>query len=117
MSFKLDIDISRFKKLFIEVNGKIISPTYQFQRCTYLFLSLFQKIYGGVGREIEFLSSQKGNNAQSNTRNRCHAYVYTYTSIQIVFKSKQKKFDGDLKTKSCGKKLYLTKSVKYLGGS
>ena len=32
----------------------------------------------------------------------------------IIFKSKQKKFEGDLKTKLCGKRLYLTESVKYL---
>ena len=30
-------------------------------------------------------------------------------------KSKQKKFEGDLKIKLCGKGLYPTKSVKYLG--
>ena len=30
----------------------------------------------------------------------------------ITFKSKQKKFEGDLKTKICGKRLYSTKSVK-----
>ena len=39
----------------------------------------------------------------------------------VIFKSKQKKFEGELKIKSCGKKLciylYPTKreSVKYLG--
>ena len=33
----------------------------------------------------------------------------------VIFKSKQKKFDGDLKIKLCGKRLYLTKSFKYLG--
>ena len=32
-----------------------------------------------------------------------------------IFKSKQKKFEGDLKIKLCGKRLYLTESVKYLG--
>ena len=31
-----------------------------------------------------------------------------------IFKSKQKKFDGDLKRKLCGKRLYLTESVKYV---
>ena len=30
-------------------------------------------------------------------------------------KSKQKKFEGDLKIKLCGKRLYRTESVKYLG--
>ena len=33
----------------------------------------------------------------------------------VVFKSKQNKFEGDLKIKLCGKTLYLTESVKYLG--
>ena len=32
-----------------------------------------------------------------------------------IFKSKQKKFEGDLKIKLCGKRLYPTESVKYLG--
>ena len=33
----------------------------------------------------------------------------------IIFKSKQKKFEDDLKIKLCGKRLYPTESVKYLG--
>ena len=33
----------------------------------------------------------------------------------IIFKSKQKKFEGDLKMKLCGKRLYPTESVKYQG--
>ena len=33
----------------------------------------------------------------------------------IIFKSKQKKVEGDLKIKPCGKKLYATESVKNLG--
>ena len=33
----------------------------------------------------------------------------------VIFKSKQKKFERDLKIESCGKRLYPTKSVKYLG--
>ena len=33
----------------------------------------------------------------------------------VIFKSKQKKFEDDLKIKLCGKRLYLTESVKYLG--
>ena len=33
----------------------------------------------------------------------------------VIFKSKQKKFKGDLKIKLCGKRLYPTKIVKYLG--
>ena len=33
----------------------------------------------------------------------------------VIFKSKQKKFEGDLKIKLCGKTLYLTESVTYLG--
>ena len=33
----------------------------------------------------------------------------------VVFKSKQKKLEGDLKIKLCGKRLYPTESVKYLG--
>ena len=30
----------------------------------------------------------------------------------VIFKSKQKKFEGDLKIKLCGKRLYPTESVK-----
>ena len=33
----------------------------------------------------------------------------------VIFKSKQKKFKGDLKIKLSGKRLYPTESVKYLG--
>ena len=33
----------------------------------------------------------------------------------VIFKSKQKKLEGDLKIKICGKILYPTESVKYLG--
>ena len=33
----------------------------------------------------------------------------------VIFKSKQKKLEGDLKIKLCGKILYPTESVKYLG--
>ena len=33
----------------------------------------------------------------------------------VIFKSKQKKFEDDLKIKLCGKRLYPTKTVKYLG--
>ena len=33
----------------------------------------------------------------------------------VIFKSKQKKFEGDLKIKLCGKRLSPTESVKYLG--
>ena len=33
----------------------------------------------------------------------------------VIFKSKQKKFEGDLKIKLSGKRLYSTESVKYLG--
>ena len=32
----------------------------------------------------------------------------------LIFKSKQKKFEGDLKIKLCGKRLYPSESVKYL---
>ena len=32
----------------------------------------------------------------------------------VVFKSKQKKFEGDLKVKLCGKRFYPTESVNYL---
>ena len=32
----------------------------------------------------------------------------------VIFKSKQRKFEGDLKLKLCGKRLYPTESVKYL---
>ena len=34
----------------------------------------------------------------------------------VIFKPKQKKFEGDLKMKLFGKILYPTESVKYLGG-
>ena len=33
----------------------------------------------------------------------------------IIFKSKQKKLEGDLTIKICGKRLYPTKNEKYLG--
>ena len=33
----------------------------------------------------------------------------------VIFKSNQKKFEGDIKIKLCGKRLYATESVKYLG--
>ena len=33
----------------------------------------------------------------------------------VIFKSKQKKFEGDLKIKWCGKVLYPAESGKYLG--
>ena len=33
----------------------------------------------------------------------------------VIFESNQKKFKGDLKVKLCGKRLYPTESVKYLG--
>ena len=33
----------------------------------------------------------------------------------VIFKSKQKKFEGDLKIRLCGKRLHPTKSLKYLG--
>ena len=33
----------------------------------------------------------------------------------VIFKSNQKKFEGDLKIKLCGKRLYHTESIKYLG--
>ena len=32
-----------------------------------------------------------------------------------IFKSKQNKFEGNLKIKFCGKRLHPTQSVKYLG--
>ena len=33
----------------------------------------------------------------------------------VIFKSKQKKIEGDLKMKLCGKRLHPSESVKYLG--
>ena len=33
----------------------------------------------------------------------------------VIFKYKQNKFEGDLNIKLCGKRLYYTKTVKYLG--
>ena len=35
--------------------------------------------------------------------------------MDTSFQSKQKKFEGDLKIKLCGKRLYPTESVTYLG--
>ena len=32
----------------------------------------------------------------------------------VIFKSKQKKLEGDLKIRLCGKRLYLMRSFKYL---
>ena len=37
------------------------------------------------------------------------------TTEVIIFESNQNKFEGDLKIKLCGKRLYPTESVKYLG--
>ena len=33
----------------------------------------------------------------------------------VIFKFMQNKFEGDLKIKLCGKRLYATESIKYLG--
>ena len=33
----------------------------------------------------------------------------------VIFKSKQKKFEGDFKTRLCAKMLYLKESVQYPG--
>ena len=33
----------------------------------------------------------------------------------VIFKSKQKKFEGDLKIRLCSKRLYPTENVKYVG--
>ena len=33
----------------------------------------------------------------------------------VIFKSKQKKFEGDLKIKLCGERIYRAERVKYLG--
>ena len=33
----------------------------------------------------------------------------------VIFKSKQNKFEGDLKLRLCGKRLHPTESVKYQG--
>ena len=33
----------------------------------------------------------------------------------VIFKSKRKKYEGDLKIRLCGKRLYPAESVKYLG--
>ena len=33
----------------------------------------------------------------------------------VIFKSEQKKAEGHLKIKLCGKRIYLTKSANYLG--
>ena len=35
----------------------------------------------------------------------------------VIFKSKRRKFEGDSKIKFCGKRLYPTESIKYLGVS
>ena len=39
----------------------------------------------------------------------------TFFNEHDVLKFKQKKFEGDLKIKLCGTRLYPTKRVKYLG--
>ena len=41
-------------------------------------------------------------------------FLYEKKKI-VIFKSKQKKFEGDLTIKWCGKRLYPTESVIYLG--
>ena len=41
--------------------------------------------------------------------------LYVKKPQMVIFKSKQKKLEGDLKIKLFGKRLYLTESVKYLG--
>ena len=33
----------------------------------------------------------------------------------VIFESQQKKFEGNLRIKLCGKRLYPTEGVKYLG--
>ena len=33
----------------------------------------------------------------------------------VIFKYKQRKFEGDLKIKLCGKRLYPTESIKHVG--
>ena len=33
----------------------------------------------------------------------------------VIFKSKQDKFEGDLKVRLCGKRLNTTKSIEYVG--
>ena len=35
--------------------------------------------------------------------------------LKKIFKSKQRRFEGDLKVRLCGKRLSPTESVKYLG--
>ena len=35
--------------------------------------------------------------------------------MMVIFKSKQKKLEGDLKIKLCSKRLYPSETVKYLG--
>ena len=40
--------------------------------------------------------------------------MYKKTEM-VIFKFNQKKFESDLKIKSCGKRLYPTECVKYLG--
>ena len=42
-------------------------------------------------------------------------WLNTNTVSLNIFKSMQKKVEGDLKIKLCGKKDYPTESVKYLG--
>ena len=36
-------------------------------------------------------------------------------SEMVICKSKQKKFEGNLKIRLCGKRLYPTESIKYFG--
>ena len=40
---------------------------------------------------------------------------YVWLTEMVIFKSKQEKFEGDLKIKLCGKRQYSTESFKYLG--
>ena len=41
--------------------------------------------------------------------------LYVKKTEMVIFKSKQKKFEGDLKIKLSAKRLYPTENVKYLG--
>ena len=42
-------------------------------------------------------------------------HLMTKKTEMVIFESKQKKFEGDLKVRVCGKRLHPTESIEYLG--
>ena len=41
-------------------------------------------------------------------------HLMTKKTEMVIFESKQKKFEGDLKVRVCGKRLHPTESIEYL---